>query len=109
MIELDKFLLLSKIPSEYGRLQRLCNDQEVLISLAAWKNNVYNELDALNTHVAQMRAEGELLNDTSLADLVFYMITYTIEFNSDELDLALWSTPAMLLSVSFSHVTCNSS
>jgi len=95
MIELDKFLLLLKIPSEYGRLQRLCNDKEVLISLAAWKNNVYNELDALNTHVAQMRAERELLNDTSLADLVFYMITYTIEFNSDELDLALWSTPAM--------------
>jgi len=48
-----------------------------------------------NTHVAQMRAEGELLNDTSLADLVFYVIPYTIESNSDELDLTSWSTPAM--------------
>ena len=55
MIELDKFLVPLKIPSEYGQLQRLCDDQEVLISLAAWKNNVYNELDALNTHVTQMR------------------------------------------------------
>jgi len=95
MIELDKFFLPLKIPSEYGRLQRLCDDQEVLRSLAAWKNNVYNELDALNTHVAQMRAEGELLNDTSLADLVFYVIPYAIESDSDELDLAPWSTPAM--------------
>jgi len=49
MIESDKFLLPLKIPSEYGRFQRLCDDQEVLISLAAWKNNVYNELDVLNT------------------------------------------------------------
>ena len=95
MMELDKFLLPLKIPSEYGRLQRLCDDQEVLRSLAAWKNNVYNELDALNTHVAQMRAEGELLNDTSFADLIFYVIPYAIESDSDELDLAPWSTPAM--------------
>ena len=49
MIESDKFLLPLKIPSEYGQFQRLCNDQKVLISLAAWKNNVYNELDVLNT------------------------------------------------------------
>jgi len=41
MIELDKFLVPLKIPSEYGRLQRLCDDQEIFKSLAAWKNNVY--------------------------------------------------------------------
>ena len=90
MIELSKFLLPLKIPSEYGQLQRLCDDQEVLRSLAAWKNNVYNDWDALNIHVAQMRTEGELLNDTSLADLVFYVILYAIEFDSDELDVAPW-------------------
>jgi len=92
MIELDKFLLPLKIPSEF---QRLCDDQEVLRSLATWKKNVYNELDALNTHVARMRTEGELLIGTSLADLIFYIIPYTIECDSDGLDLAPWSTPAM--------------
>jgi len=46
MIELDKFLVPLKIPSEYGRLQRLCDDQEILKCLAAWRNNVYSELDA---------------------------------------------------------------
>jgi len=95
MIELDKFLLPLKIPSEYGRLQRISDDQELLKSLAAWKNNVYSKLDALNTHVAQMRAEGELFNDTLLADLVFYVMPYTIESGSDGLDLAPWSTPGM--------------
>jgi len=95
MIELDKFLVPLKIPSEYGRFQRLCDDQEVLRSLAAWKNNVYNDLDALNTYVAQMRAQGEFLNDTLLADLVFYVVPYAIESDNDVLDLAPWSTPAI--------------
>ena len=59
------------------------------------KINVYNELDALNTHVAQMRADGELLNDTSLADLVLYVMPYTIDSDSDGLNLAPWSMPGM--------------
>ena len=58
MIELDKFLVPLKIPSEYGRLQRLCDDQEVLKSLAAWKNNVYNELDAEYTCGSNAGWEG---------------------------------------------------
>jgi len=49
----------------------------------------------LNTHVAQMRAERELLNDTSFADLVFYVISYAIESNSDGLGVAPWSTPVI--------------
>ena len=42
-----------------------------------------------------MRAEGELLNNTALADLVFYVIPYTIASDSNGLDLAPWSTPVM--------------
>lgn len=107
MIELDAFFVPLRIPSEYGRFQRLCDDQEALKSLTAWKNKAHNELDALNNHVARARTEGEALNDALLADLVFYVMPYAIESENDGLDLAPWSTPAMqLLAFGIIFVCC---
>ena len=42
-----------------------------------------------------MQAERELLNNISLADFIFYMITYAIESDSDRPDIIPWSTPVM--------------
>jgi len=42
-----------------------------------------------------MWAKGELLNDISLADLIFYMITYAIESDSNRPDITPWSIPVM--------------
>jgi len=91
MIEL-KFLLPLK-SMDVTEAMRRPGDTQVSCSL---EKQCLQRVRCANTHVVQMRAEGELLNDTSFADLVFYVISYTIESDSDGLDVSLWSTPVIL-------------
>ncbi|KAF5363567.1 hypothetical protein D9756_000959 [Leucocoprinus leucothites] len=95
MAEWDSCFKSLKIPTEYDRFQNLYDDQEALKSLETWKNNVYSALDVLKIRVAHSRAEGEHLGNSTLANIVFYVMPYAIESDNDGLDLAPWTTPAM--------------
>jgi hypothetical protein len=95
MAEWDSLFKPLKVPAQYGRYQNLDDDQEAIKFLATWKNDVYTALNDLNNRVAQARASGELLDDATLANIVFYVLPYAIESDGCGLDLAPWSAPPM--------------
>lgn len=91
---LERTFQTLSVPAEYERFRTLIDDQDRLRSLATWKNNVYAALATLGDLVAQKRATGEELDDTMLANIVFYLSPYTIESDNDGLDLSPWSDPS---------------
>ncbi|KAJ3571675.1 hypothetical protein NP233_g3604 [Leucocoprinus birnbaumii] len=95
MTEWDNLFNPLKVPAEYDRFRNLHDDQDTLDSLGTWKNNVYSALNILNARVVQARAEGEALNDATLANVVFYVMPFAIEPVEEGLELAPWTDPAL--------------
>jgi hypothetical protein len=95
MVEWDSFFKPLIIPAEYSRFQKICDDQDALTSLGTWKNEAYDMLRTLNSHLAHKRIAGEVSDDTILANIVFHVSPFAIESENDGLDLSPWSAPAM--------------
>jgi hypothetical protein len=83
---MDDLLQSLRIPAEYGQ-----NEPDALGDLGPWKQSVYPTLAALGDMVARKRATAEQLDDSMLADIVFYLSPLSIAPEHDGLDLSPWT------------------
>ncbi|KAF9448472.1 hypothetical protein P691DRAFT_792581 [Macrolepiota fuliginosa MF-IS2] len=85
----DSTFVPLRIPAEYSRFQSIYDDQEALKSLGAWQNNIHVALGALRDLVAQKRATSQIIDDTTLANIAFHILPFSIESGND---LVPWAT-----------------